>query len=148
MATTRTWFMVAHRASAKLFEREGARALTQLLDIEHPRGRMKSGEINADRWGRAFARVGTGSSSSMEKSHSPVRHEAEVFAKEVAQVLNTAAKEDRFDKLVLIAESRFLGLLRDELDNETRARVVLEEAKDLAAAGEAEIKSALEALAA
>ena len=48
------------------------------------------------------------------------RHEAEGFARELARHLEAARAAGRLEALVIVAAPRFLGLLRDELDEPTR----------------------------
>lgn len=67
----------------------------------------------------------------MEVETPPKRHEAIRFAKRVGDMLEGARSAGDFDRLVLVAEPRFLGLLRDNLSQETIKRVGLEIDKNL-----------------
>lgn len=140
-----TWILVANRARASLFEcRRGMRPpLAYLRTLEHPEGRLKDGEINADRSGRAFPRHGHGSSA-LEKSRDPVEHEAERFALEIASMLAEELSRDAFGDLVIVAEPRFLGRLRDALERPTRARITLTVPKDIAGLSIAELRGELD----
>jgi protein required for attachment to host cells len=111
-----TWILVANRSDAKLFE---GTAKPQLIRaIKHAEGRLKSGAINSDRSGQAFQRMGTGASA-MEKAQAPVEHEAERFAQHLAGMLHDEGARNAFAHLVLIAEPRFLGRLREALPRAT-----------------------------
>ena len=56
---TTTWILVAHRGGGRLFENSGPGTGLRLIQtIDHPQGRLKSGEINSDKPGRAFDSFG------------------------------------------------------------------------------------------
>jgi protein required for attachment to host cells len=117
------WILVADSAQARLFSRRAARAaLVEQQDWVHPESRLHGRELERDRPGRVFASHGYGQSDTQERG-APHRREAERFAAELAEVLDRARAENRFDHLVLVAEPRFLGLLRDHLAGETADRV-------------------------
>ena len=117
-----TWILVAHRGGARLFENAGPGKGMQLVeDIPHPEGRLKSGEINADRPGRAFDTFGRRHGVSQE--HEAADQVSLMFAKHLCDKLEKARAENRFGKLVLVAEPRLLGELRAALDNHTAALV-------------------------
>lgn len=137
-----TWILVANRARALVYEASRTKRPTRVLDIENPRGRLKAGDINSDKSGRAFPRHGTGSSD-LEKAHDPVEHEAETFAKHLATTLEEALHARRFDELVLIAEPHFLGLLRGAIGSGVSARIAGSFAKDLAAEPDVELERSL-----
>ena len=124
------WIVVGHRAGARILRhtRTGFRLVSE---ISHEAGRLKDGEINSDRPGRAYDRTGGGrhAMSSQETAHD---HVAGVFARELAEVLRVARHEQRFDRLALVAEPRFLGMLRAALDEQTAALVHATIGKDLA----------------
>jgi len=127
-----TWILVAHRSGARLFENLGPGKGMQLVeDIPHPEGRLKSGEINADKPGRAFDSFGNGRHS-MSQEHEAAEQVSLMFARHLCDKLEKARAENRFGKLVLVAESRLLGELRSALDKPTAALVSGTLDKDLA----------------
>jgi protein required for attachment to host cells len=63
--------------------------------------------------------------------HNAQRHQLERFAKQVADEVERGRIEHAFDRLVLIAGPRMLGLLREALPEASRSAVVAEVAKDL-----------------
>ena len=126
-----TWILVAHRGGARLFENLGPGKGLQLVeDIPHPEGRLKSGEINADRPGRAFDKFGAGRHS-MSQEHEAADQVSLMFAKHLCDKLEKARAENRFGGLVLVAEPRLLGELRAALDKPTAALVSATLDKDL-----------------
>jgi protein required for attachment to host cells len=68
----------------------------------------------------------------MEPQTSNTERVREQYAHEVLERLQAEAAERHFDHLVLVAPPQMLGTLRQLLDDQLRARVVGELAKDLA----------------
>lgn len=127
----KSWILVAHRGGARLFENNGPGTGLKLLeDIPHPAGRLKDGEINADKPGRAFDSFGDGRHS-MSKEHDPTEHVAQQFAKQLCEKLDLGRTQNHYSKLILVAEPRFLGLLRAALPAHTAALVSATLDKDL-----------------
>ncbi|MCC7381726.1 MAG: host attachment protein [Deltaproteobacteria bacterium] len=145
-----SWILVANRSSAKLFVQDGPFPLRCARTIEHPEGRLRDSEINADKSGRAFPRHGKSfprtASSPLEKHNAPHEHEAEVFAGELAGLLNDGAHERSFDRLYLVAEPRFLGYLRRALTAHAASLVVASEPKDVAGWDEVALTADVKAL--
>jgi protein required for attachment to host cells len=118
-----TWVLVAHRSGARLLENPGpGKGLKLLEDIAHPQGRLKNGEINADKPGRAFDKFG-GGRHSMSKEHEPVEQVAIMFAKQLGEKLDQGRIHNQYQRLILVAEPRFLGELRATLTSPTAALV-------------------------
>ena len=61
----------------------------------------------------------------------PAAHVAEVFAKQLAGMLEEGRVGQRYGRLVLVAEAHFLGILRSVLSRETSALVTAFVNKDL-----------------
>lgn len=126
-----TWILVAHRGGARFFENPGpGKGLVHLETIEHPEGRLKNGELNSDKPGRAFDRVG-GGRHSMSTEQEPTERVAQQFAKQLSEKLVRGRTENRYTRLILVAEPRFLGELRSALDSPTTALVSATLDKDL-----------------
>jgi protein required for attachment to host cells len=131
---TTTWILVAHRSGARLFENLGpGKGLTLLETIDHPEGRLRSGEINSDKPGRAFDSFG-GARHSMSKEHDPTEQVAMQFARRLAELLDKGRTRNQYTRLVLVADPRFLGDLRAALPPPTAALVSATVDKDLASA--------------
>ena len=125
------WAIVADAARARLFALEGRGApLNELEDLIRAEGALKGGEIEADRPGRTFDSVGSGRHA-MEPSLDPRKEEAQRFAREIANQLETSYKNHEFERLCLIAPPEFLGMLRAELDGALADAVAGELNKDL-----------------
>lgn len=139
MATT--WILVAHEAGARLFQNLGpGKGLELIEEVEHPAGRERDGEIVSDRPGRSFRKnSGDPRRAAMSRSEGPHDRAVANFARELAHKLQHERTQNRFERIVLVAPPRFLGLLRSSLDTPTAHLVVGSLAKDLATIKEAEL---------
>lgn len=127
----KTWILVAHRSGARLFENRGpGKGIELLQTLEHPAGKLKNHEIDSDKHGRSFDRRGTGRHA-YSSEQEPTTHVAEQFAKQLAALLEDGRVQSRYHRLVLVAEPRFLGILRAELSAPTSALVTATLDKDL-----------------
>ena len=141
---TNTWILVAHRAGARIFESSGpGKGVKFIESIPHPEGRLKNVDINADKPGRAFDKFG-GGRHSMSKEHEPTEQQAIQFAKHLGDMLDKGRTTNRFNRLVLVAEPRFLGELRAALPSHTASLVTNTVEKDYAGISDREVASHLE----
>jgi protein required for attachment to host cells len=67
------------------------------------------------------------------------------FAKEICTVLLKGWQDKRFSKLTLVAEPKFLGVLRGELDNQLKPLVELELNKDYSHSNGLQLREQLQA---
>lgn len=119
----KTWMVVANRSEARLFELSGrgtkARQQLKLLKkMENPKGRLKSGEINAERPGISTSSV-TFARGRLAKKQSPEDRIAQIFAKSISEELERGCNEHLFDHLILVIEPNFLGVVRAALSKKT-----------------------------
>jgi protein required for attachment to host cells len=125
-----TWILVAHRGGARVFDNTGpGQGLNLLQDIPHPQGKLKSKDIGSDKPGRGSG--SRGARTSFQQEQEPAAHVAEVFAKQLAGLLDDGRLKQRYGRLVLVAEPHFLGILRAALSRETAALVTAAVNKDL-----------------
>jgi protein required for attachment to host cells len=128
----RTWIVVAHRAGARILEQPApGRPLELVEELDNAAGRLRNSEIDADRPGRAFDRFG-GGRHAMEREESPHDRAAADFARKLADRVRAGRTDHSYGQVVLVAEPRFLGLLRGALDQPTADLVSGTIAKDLA----------------
>jgi protein required for attachment to host cells len=136
----RTWILVAHRAGAVVFESHGPGVpLQRALQIDHERGRLKAGELEEDRPGRAFDRHG-GGRHAHSKEHNATDHVESELAHRLAERLEQGRSESQFERLVLIAPAKLLGKLREALSAPLRELVVASLSKDLAHASPEQLR--------
>jgi protein required for attachment to host cells len=106
--------------------------------LENPAARMHDRDLKSDRPGRVFHSAPSGARRRGAVAHhgvggetSPRRHEAGLFAKHVVEELVKAHREERFERIVLIAAPAFLGRLREALPKSLRSSVAAEVDKDV-----------------
>ena len=127
-----TWIVVADEAAATVYERKARHGpLTELFGLANEAGRKKTGELLADRGGRAFDSHGQGRHTMAKEKDSPKRHVAGIFAKTIAQRINSAVLNKDCDEFVLIAAPRFLGQLRAAVDKACNLEPALTIAKEM-----------------
>ncbi len=138
----KTWVVAAESSRARIFSANGrTKPMQELEAFAHPRSRAKVLDINSDDAGHVYDRKGHGIHD-MESEMDPKKTEADRFAKELADHLDQARAEGRFEALVLIAAPEFLGLLRKHLSPETAKLVTRSVSKNLVRADEAVIRQA------
>jgi len=122
--------VVADEREANFFDLAKAQSSPQPCGSLRNEAARPDRELETDRPGRRFG--GTdGNRHAVDGERSTERHAMEQFAKEVAQTLDGARTRHEFDRLVIVAGPRMLGLLRDALSEPCRSVVAAEVAKDL-----------------
>jgi protein required for attachment to host cells len=138
-----TWIVVANSGAARIFSADEPNgSLTELESIAHPEGRLPARELTSDLPGRAFDSAGHGRHT-MESEVGPRQQAAVDFANLLAGRLERARVEGTTARLVLVAPSAFLGLMRKSLTVDARRLVVLELDKNLVKLPPAEIRQRL-----
>ena len=139
-----TWILVAHRSGARIFEQAHTHTGLRLVaSIDHPAGRLREGEIKADRPGRVIDRYGSHRHGVAREESSVDRYAAD-FARELAEELREARLAKRYERLLLVAGPKLLGRLRDALDRDTAGLVMASLPRDLQDITERELPSHLE----
>ena len=123
--------VVADESEASFFDVAGIKApLVPAGKIENVAGRLHDRDLESDRPGRGHSST-TGVSSALDGERSARRTEQEHFARRVAAEVEFGRIAQRFDRLVVIAGPRMLGLLRKELSPQATKLVAAEVTKDL-----------------
>ncbi|HUL14180.1 MAG TPA: host attachment protein [Methylococcaceae bacterium] len=139
----KTWVVTAESSRARIFAVENRISpLRELEDIAHAEGRSREQDMVSDRPGRAVDKTGE-NRHAMDRLVDPKRHEAEVFAKRIAERLERARAKGECEQLVLIAAPEFLGVLRQNLTANTAKLVGKTIDKNLVQKTEAEIRQYL-----
>lgn len=124
------WVVVADAARARLFRQSPERALEEFDSMVNPEGRMKEQDLASDEPGHGLNRARAGRFGMSGRENMRERSDR-LFAGNLAARLDQARLDRQLDRLHLVAAPKFLGLLRQHLDDETRALVRSEIAKDL-----------------
>lgn len=130
--------VVASEAEAAFYDLSSRLGAPRFIGrLSDPLARLHDRDFKSDRPGvfdraapgggrrGAVARHGTGG------ERRPRRHEAELFARTIAEQLEQARARHEFDRLVVVAAPGFLGMLRRALPAALRAQVAAEVRKDL-----------------
>ncbi|HEX8754960.1 MAG TPA: host attachment protein [Steroidobacteraceae bacterium] len=135
----RVRIVVADQSEAGFYELEQRDMPPQLVQrLEDADAHLHDRELKSDRPGRVFdhapaagARRGAVAHHSTGGERNPRKVEARRFARRIAQTLEQARRQNRYDRLVIMAPPAFLGLLREEMPAAVHEVVSAEIAKDL-----------------
>lgn len=118
-----TWFLVADRSRARLYEVEKRSApFVEVEAFDHPEGRLHEGDLTSDRPGSDGGSVGQG--RRVFDDQTSAREQEDIrFASTLADRMDSARNAGHLQRLVLVAPPAFLGLLRDKLSKEVMSRV-------------------------
>lgn len=133
IAPKTTWIVLADGMHARVLrqDKHGARLVPALdRELYEPAVHVFSRDLKSDAPGRAFD-SGSGSRHAMEPRTDPKTHEKKLFALRVAELINTAAAQGTFDRLVLVAPPKTLGELRAQLEAHAKKLVIGEIPRDL-----------------
>ncbi|HID83218.1 MAG TPA: host attachment protein [Chromatiales bacterium] len=125
------WVVVADASKARIFSAESRNGvLVETADYLHAESRMKGRDLETDDQGRAFDSGGQGRHA-MGKEQEVSEREAEIFARELCEEIDKAAKAGQFKKLYIIATPKFLGHLRAQMSTQAKSLIAGEVSKDL-----------------
>lgn len=112
-----TWILVADSSRARFFRRDmpGA-ALEEFSGMTHAESRLHEQEEYSDRQGDLAGGHDEGPHS-FEAETGFREHQAEVFARQIADRLEQGRVEHQYRHLVLIAPPAFLGAVRNTLNS-------------------------------
>ena len=140
----KTWIMVANAAHARLFESvAGDGRLDEVGTFEHPEARLHGAELTRERPG-SVQESASSEHHGLEPRLHPHDKVAREFAHDLASVLNRGRVDHRYERLVLVAPPRFLGGLRQSLDDNVARLVKASFRKDASRASAEEIESMLQ----
>ncbi len=122
-----TWIVTADSSRARILQVAGRERLVEVEDFLNPEGRLHNREITTDANPRLHGPGGLGA----REEPSAVEHAVEMFSKRLGNYLEKARTDHRYDRLVLVAPPKFLGVMRKELGKEVEKLVADELGKDL-----------------
>ena len=138
------WFLIAHRAGARIFAQQGIKPELQLVRrFENAEGKLKTSELVSDRQGRSYSGNMAGHNA-VGGTDAPRQHVLENFARELGDFLEQEAAKNAFTSLVLIAEPHVLGDLKKTLGKGAAGRLRETLAKDFVNVSDHEMASHLE----
>jgi len=136
-----TWVVLADEGRARILElRQAGRDLEEVEEFSWAPAHADEADLRRDALGRRAPPDGYGAKPSDQSMPAntaepaglqKLDHEAELFARRVAEHLAQARRQHRFERLHIAAAPKFLGRLRKVLDREVSESVVDELDKDL-----------------
>jgi protein required for attachment to host cells len=137
------WILAADSSRARIFTADTPSSpLEEIEDIAHTEGRLFDREITSDLPGRMRHAGGAGGHA-YDPASDPKKHEASNFAHSIAKLLEESLNANKYDRLVIIAEPSFLGMLRNNLSEQVRKNVCLELDKDVTTQSAVDIRGYL-----
>jgi protein required for attachment to host cells len=137
--TTRV--VVADERKARFYDANGVREPLHLRSsLEDPTARLRDRDLETDRPGRSFDRMPAGRHG-MDGERGARKQQRIRFAQRIARRIERARARNEFDRLVLVAAPRMLGLIRPHLSDASRALTAAEVRKDLTRRDATEIKT-------
>ena len=128
---SRIRIVVADQAEAIFYDAPSLEARpTEVGRISDPIAHQHDRELASDRPGRSYESVG-GARHAIERENDPRWQEAVRFARRISCRLDDALNRGEFEELVVAAGPPFLGLMRAEMSQQVKKRVVHEIRKDL-----------------
>jgi len=134
-----TWLVVADGQRATVYHNSGpGKGLEILEGLGGYQDVPKNSDIISDAPGRNRA-AGVRGAAPMDAGADPHELEERRFTEGLADEVNRAALQKQFDRLILAAPPRTLGILRKSLSSHATDRVVAELSKDLTKASRADL---------
>jgi protein required for attachment to host cells len=143
-----TWIVSANASRARIFSQAASSAnLEEVEDMINSGARLRTAESESDRIGPTSAPKsmhnggGATPNKAYEPHQTPVEHQTELFARNIAEFLLKGQQQGRYSKLCVVASPQFLGVLRQQLNANVVSAVSLEINKDYTQASPAELQA-------
>ncbi|TFW17095.1 host attachment protein [Massilia arenosa] len=147
-----TWIVSANASRARIFrEHIPSQSLEEVEDMVNEAARLRTDESQTDGLDPLAAgksQHGTGGATPTKQyqpRETPTQHANHLFAKELSHYLVEAHAQGKFDDLELVASPEFLGVLRNNLDDELKPLIKQEINKDYTYANANEFAEQLKA---
>jgi len=139
-----TWIVVADGQRATVYHNDGPnKGLEIIPGLGGHQYTPPSHDMISDAPGRMQGFGGSGAAP-MTARTDPHELEEERFTERLADTVNRAALEKQFDRLILAAPPRTLGILRKALSTHATERVIAELDKDLTKASRTDLAAQLD----
>ena len=126
------WIVLADEGKARILEcREPGHQLEEVEELTDAGAHADNADFRRDAYGRrSGGDIRMGGNATASAGEEKLDHEAELFARRVAERLSEAHRQHRYGQLRIAAAPRFLGRLRKVMDQEVSKAVVDEIDKD------------------
>lgn len=124
---TPNWILVADASRARIVAcNENVTEVLPVKESEHPQSRLLTSDLMSDEPGRSWSMPGGHIISAYDPPTDPAEMEHDRFAKELADELALGLNQHSYDKLILVAPPRFLGMLRRHVAPGVNERITAE----------------------
>jgi len=114
-AKARYWVLVANSGQARVLEmRRKPYEFQQVTELVSEAQHLTSKEIVSDASGRVYHTQGPGTHA-MNPRSDPHENAEEQFSRSLAQKMEKAARLGRFDQMLIVADPKTLGRLRQQM---------------------------------
>lgn len=138
-----TFILVTDSARARILKFDHSDgSLETIADLVHPDSRKRERDLDSDKAGRHPSGV-TGGRHGINREKKRHIAERRTFAGQIVDALESARQQGKFTDLVLIANPRFLGEIRDQLSDACAELVTHTLPRNLVTASTTEILSHL-----
>ncbi len=139
--------VVADESEAHFYDVEQRKGpLQRAGQLEHPEGRLHDRDLVSDKPGRVFDHAASSGHRRGSVAHhgtgterTPHKTESVKFARQIVGELESARRDGRYDRMVVMSGPPFLGVLREAMPKPLRSSIVAEVPKDLVHSPEKEI---------
>jgi len=125
------WVLVANSGQARILEMQRKPyEFHQVSEFVSEAQHLTNKEIVSDASGRVYRAQGPGTHS-MKPRSDPHENAEEQFSRSLAQKMEKAARLGRFDQLLVVADPKTLGRLRQQMDKSVGSKLAEEVTLDL-----------------
>ena len=125
------WVLVANSGQARILEMQRKPyEFRQVADLVSETQHLTNKELVSDASGRVYHTQGPGTHS-MKPRSDPHENAEEQFSRSLAQKMEKAAQLHRFDQLLVVADPKTMGRLRQQMHKVVSDRVADEVSLDL-----------------
>lgn len=135
------WVVVANGGNARLFASNSIEEFEEIETLVNPYNRLHERDLITDRQG--LSRNSSALQTETYDQPSAKKHEQERFAADVANYLEKAHNEHKFNTLYLICSPSFLGMVRQQLSPKVCETIKAEIHKNLVTHPVQEIRAQL-----
>lgn len=140
----KTWIIAAESSQARFFSVPSKKEpLQEMPEMLNPAGKIHESELTSDLPGRTVTSGLSGNKHAMEPHTSPKEQATIAFAKQIADKVDSARTSGELEQLILISPPKFLGLLRDNLSDQSKKMIIQSLDKNLVSQNEADIRKHL-----
>ena len=137
------WFLVMNETRARLVQGLPAHGVAAAAELVIRTEHRNLRDVMADKPGRSFSSGSAGRRSAMESGTDPLLQDRMEFLRQTFALIEAHRRASSFDRLVIVAGPRMLGLLRAEMPSSLQRVISREIARNLAGLTESALPDAL-----